>query len=142
MTTADRDDTVARFSFDLEAFRIGTRDLWPRVLARIEERRDVVARALRRTLTHPRLPELVAAIRALPGTVFVDFEDDAGDLIRSTVRVGTGIGPEATLRLRDAELDQLLSGRATLLALAKARFVLSGDTGYLLRLLARLDGAP
>jgi hypothetical protein len=134
-----REPTLAHFTFDREAYRVGTRDLWPRVLRRLEELGERVAPAMRRTLTHPQLPSYLAALAALPGTVHIDYADDAGDLIRCTVRIGSTPGPVATLRLGDTELDSLLLGRATLVGLARGRFVLEGDTGYLLRLLARLE---
>lgn len=117
-----------------EAWRVSVFDVWHRYVRfaqpKVHEARRKLPEILRRYPPQPRLE----AISALPGTLDITFEDDAGDMSCYELRVAGGAGPRGLLALNDADLWGLLESRGRLSQLLRTRGRLDGDVGWILRL--------
>ncbi|MEO0815310.1 MAG: hypothetical protein AAFY60_20790, partial [Myxococcota bacterium] len=122
------------FHSDIESFKIAMFDLLPRVLKSVEKKRSS-AQAIQ-SYGKAIGPD---ALFEAPGSIEVFYSDDAGDEAQVRIDIAHGRGPRAELRASDADLWAFLEGGGGLGPLLKARAQLSGDVGYLLRVVALLE---
>ena len=123
-----------------QAWRLTVRDLLPRALrllgpsvARVRARLDELAHA------PAPLANLVRTLQKSPGSIAIEFTDDAGDVSACELTIGSGDGPRASLAINDADLWPFLSGEIKFAKLLRSRVRLDGDVAYLLRLARLFD---
>ncbi|MEE8410809.1 MAG: hypothetical protein V3T05_14510 [Myxococcota bacterium] len=130
---------LVAFACNHEAWRISVFDIWRRYVRfaqpKVEEARRKLPDFLHRNPPQPRLD----AIASLPGTLSVEFEDDAGDVAQYDISVAGGNGPRGTLALSDADLWGLLRSRGRLSQLLRSRARLDGNVGWILKLARALE---
>jgi hypothetical protein len=126
-------------SFDMEAYRTATRDLWPRAARRLEATADRTRQRLGDIFTDVDTNAWLATLLELPGELELEHTDDAGDTSLTRVAVGTGPGARARVVSSDADASLLLEGKSSLLQLLKSRATIEGDSGWVLRLVTRLQ---
>lgn len=120
---------------DKDSYQTAVRELLPRLLDGAEARAgEVVAKAPK--VLSLWTAEQQAAVQQLPGTIGLDYTDDAGDVATFELLHAGGAGPRAQVHLSDADLDTLLKSHGNpAQALMKARIRIEGDTAYVMRLL-------
>lgn len=122
-----------------EAWELAVYDIVPRVIRRTNQRMEQVLQDIERAAAREHGLNL-DPIAALPGTVTIDFTDDAGDRGVFELAIGAGSGPAATVVSGDADLWALLDSGGQIVSLLKSRAQLEGDVGYLFRLAHALEG--
>jgi hypothetical protein len=127
---------LLRISCDSEAWRAVALDLWPRMLRQLAPRLDKLRADLLTFAARRNLDALRTDLAKLSGTLRVDYVDDAGDTASFALQLGSGQGPHAQVIAQESDIWPLLRGEARLAQLFKSRFKMSGDPGYVLRLLA------
>ncbi|MFC1610955.1 hypothetical protein ACFL6C_08345 [Myxococcota bacterium] len=133
------DDALARITFDIETFRVATRDLWPRAAQRIQARLRQARQRIERALRGVEPSAFLAGIGRLSGTLDVRYTDQAGDQTTTNVVIGSGDGRHARVQATDADLTLFLEGRSHLTQLLNSRATVVGDAGWVLRLLKHLS---
>jgi len=125
--------------FDMEAFRTATRDLWPRTARRLEATAEKTRQRLRDSFAGIDADAWLATLLELPGELELEHTDDAGDTSLTRVTIGAGPGARARVVSSDADATLLLEGKSSLVQLLKSRATIKGDSGWVLRLVARLQ---
>lgn len=132
---APRGTPLLHVRCDRGSYQTAVRELLPRVLDSAQARADEVLAQAPRVLALW-TPEQQAAAQQLPGTITVDYTDDAGDVAKFQLLHAGGTGPQAQIHLSDADLHTLLQSHGSpAQALMKARIRIEGDTAYVMRLL-------
>ena len=125
-----------RVRCDPEAWRTTTLDVWPRALKTLSPRLEELRASFLAFASDRDLGALVRDLLKLPGCLRLDYVDDAGDTSSFEVSIGSGQGPRAHVIARETDLWPLFRGEVTLSKLLRSRFKMTGDTGYVLRLVA------
>jgi hypothetical protein len=82
----------------------------------------------------------LGGLRKAPGSLTLEYEDDAGDEARVVLTVGRASGAAASIHVTDTELWRLIESGAKLSQLVRSRVKVSGDLGYLLTLARVAEG--
>lgn len=138
VTAGQPESRLVTFVSDLASWKIAAFDLLPRMLRKLEARLGDSARAadLIGAHAHRVAPE---SLRGAPGTIELDYVDDAGDEASVRVLVANGAGPRVRLHVTDTELWRLVDSGMRLSQLLRTRLQLDGDVAYLLELGRLLD---
>jgi hypothetical protein len=124
---------------DVGAYRIASRDLWPRAARRLGVAADSARIWLQQAFATIEPEAWLASLLELPGELEIQYTDDAGDTCRADLVVGSGRGSRARIVATDADISLLLEGKSSLWQLVKSRALIEGDSGWVLRLVARLS---
>ncbi len=131
---------IATISSTLSAWELVARDLTPRIIRHTNKRIDEVRQDLYQFADAGAAKLDPNAVADKPGTVTIDFTDDAGDRGQYVIRIGDGSGPAARIEAKDADLWALLECRGRFTALLKSRVQLDGAVAYLFELARLFEG--
>ncbi|MEL6340248.1 MAG: hypothetical protein AAFZ38_11740 [Myxococcota bacterium] len=129
------DDPHLTFRSSLDSYRTAMFDLLPRVLRHLEESGTETGSELVSPLLQPKID----ALRDHPGSIEVDFLDDAGDRASVDVLIASGDGPKTGIHATDDDLWSFLEEGARPSRFLQSRVELSGDIAYVIRLLHAVE---
>lgn len=131
------DDPHLTFRSSLDSYRIAMFDLLPRVLKHLEDNGTETPTEL----ASPLLQSKIDALREHPGTIEVEFLDDAGDRATVDIQIASDHGPKTQIHATDDDLWSFLEEAARPSRFLQSRVELSGDIAYVIRLLTAVEGA-
>jgi len=130
---------VARIRCDRASWELMSLDLWPRIVRWLNSRLDE-SRKKAEVFLRTRAPAVdLQKLSDQPGNILFHLVDDAGDEARFHVTLGSGQGPETTVKVTERDLWTLLEG-SRLSSFLKSRVEVEGNLAYLLALTRVIEG--